>query len=285
MPTYAVTGASGHLGREVVVQLLGRGVPAADVVAVVRSPEKAADLAERGVQVRHGDYDAPDTLPAALAGVDTLLLVSGSEPGGRVRQHTAVIDAAKEAGVGRIVYTSILRAGATSNPLAPEHEATEEVLRGSGLPFTFLRNGWYTENYTSQLDQYLARGEIVGAAGDGRVAGATRADYAGAAVAALLRDSDVDAVYELGGPSFDFAELAAAVTEVTGTPVAYRDLSVQDYVAALQAAGLDEGTAGFVASIDEAIAKGELDTGSTDLTDLLGRPATPLVDALRAARG
>ncbi|NHC16548.1 NAD(P)H-binding protein, partial [Motilibacter deserti] len=185
MTTYAVTAATGHLGRLAVAELLRRGVPASDVVAVARNPEKAADLAEQGVTVREGDYSQPETLATALAGVDRLLFISGSEAGQRVPQHLAVVEAAKAAGVGRVAYTSILKADTAANPLAPEHKATEEALRASGVPFTLLRNGWYLENYTAQLGQYLERGEILGAAGTGRVAGAARADYAAAAVEAL----------------------------------------------------------------------------------------------------
>lgn len=282
MTTYAVTGATGHLGRLVVAELLSRGVPAADVVAVVRTPQKAADLAERGVQVREGDYDRPETLPAALAGVQRLLLVSGSEPGRRVPQHTAVVEAAQAAGVERIAYTGILNADDTTSPLAGEHQATEQVLRGSGIPVSLLRNGWYTENYTERLPEFLQRGEIVGAAGSGKVAAAPRADYAAAAVTALLEDDGDVVVHELGGQPFTFAELAAAVTEATGTTVTYRDLPVEEYRAELEQAGLDAGTAGFVAAIDASIAAGALETGSDDLERLLGRPATPLAEVLRA---
>ncbi|MFJ3404579.1 SDR family oxidoreductase [Promicromonospora sp. NPDC090134] len=294
MTTYAVTGATGHLGRLVVEELLSRGVPAADVVAIARTPEKAADLAERGVQVREGDYDRPETLPAALDGVQRLLLVSGSEPGARVAQHTAVIDAAKAAGVQRIAYTGILNADDTTNPLAGEHQATEQVLRASGVPVTLLRNGWYTENYTERLGEFLERGEIVGATADGKVSAAPRADYAGAAASALLADDAAGSgttdgtapvvVHELGGPAFTFAELAATISDVTGTAVTYRDLSVADYAAELQQVGLDAGTAGFVAGLDASIAAGDLQTDSDDLARLLGRPATPLADVVRAAR-
>ena len=285
MSRYTVTGASGQLGRLVVSGLLQQGVPAEDVVAVVRSPAKAADLAERGVAVRQGDYSRPETLPAALAGTQRLLLVSGSEPGQRIAQHGAVIEAARAAGVERIVYTSILHADTTGNPLAPEHKATEELLKQSGLPSTVLRNGWYTENYTGQLGQYLERGEILGATGGGRVSAATRADYAAAAVAALTTGSDGDAVYELGGTSFSFEELAATVSEITGQTVTWRDLPVAEYAAALQDAGLDAASAGFVAALDESIARGELETDSQDLSRLTGRPSTPLAEAVRAALG
>lgn len=284
MPIYAVTGASGHLGRRVIEELLARGIAPADVVAVVRAPSKAADLAARGVQVRLGDYSRPDTLPAALAGVKRLLLVSGSEPGQRVAQHTAVIEAAKAAGVERIAYTSSLNADDTTSPLAGEHQGTEQVLRSAGVPFTLLRNGWYTENYTDQLDQYLQQGAILGAAADGKVSGAPREDYAVAAAAALLNDDQGNSVYELGGPAFTLEELAATISQVTGTTVAYRDLPVPAYAAALQQVGLDEATAGFLAAIDGSIAAGDLYTDSEDLARLLGRPVTPLADAIRAVR-
>ena len=286
MTTYAVTGATGQLGRLAVEDLLTRGVSAADVVAVVRTPAKAADLAERGVQVREGDYDRPDTLPAALAGVDRLLLVSGSEIGRRLPQHEAVITAAKAAGVSRIVYTSLLKADTTSLPIAGEHVGTEALLREAGVPFTVLRNGWYTENYTGQLGQYLATGAVLGATAAGRISAATRADFAAAAVSALIDEAEATGeVHELGGPAFTLAELAATITEVTGTSVTHRDLSGEQYGAALQQAGLDEGSAGFLAVVDAAIARGDLHTDSDALSRLLGRPATSLTEAVRAAHG
>jgi NAD(P)H dehydrogenase (quinone) len=286
VPTYGITGASGQLGRQVVENLLARGVPAGEVVAVVRTPAKVADLAARGVQVRQGDYSAPETLPAAVAGVRRLLLISGSEPGRRVAQHSAVVDAARAAGVERLLYTSILRADTSTNPLAGEHRATEEVIAAAGLPYTFLRNSWYTENYTGQLAQYLRTGEIVGAAGAGRVSAAPRADYAAAAAAALTGDEGGAVVYELGGTSFDFTELAAAVTEATGTKVTYRDLPAEAYAAVLrEQAGLDAATAEFVAGIDTSIARGDLETGSDDLARLIGRVPGSLAAALAAAAG
>ena len=281
--TYAVTGATGQLGRLVLTGLLDAGVEPGSIVAIARTPANASDLAARGVEVRAGDYSQPETLPTALAGVDTLLLISGSEVGLRVPQHTAVVEAAKAAGVGRIVYTSVLRADTTELSLAPEHRATEAVLRASGVPFTFLRNGWYIENYTAQLGTHLERGVILGATGDGRVAAATRADYAAAAVAALTGAGHENAVYELGGTPFTLTELAATITDVTGTKVEYRDISADELVTALVGSGLDEGTAGFVASLDTATARGDLDTTSTDLQQLIGRPSTPLADAITTA--
>ncbi|RJK97053.1 NAD(P)H-binding protein [Vallicoccus soli] len=282
MPTYAVTGATGHLGRLVIHALLERGAPAGEVAALVRAPERAGDVAALGVEVREADYDRPGTLGAALSGVRRLLLVSGSEPGRRVPQHRAVVDAAREAGVELLAYTSILGAGRTSNPLAPDHEATEELLAASGVPHALLRNGWYTENYAAQLGTWAATGTLLGAAGDAGVSVAARADYAAAAAAVLAEGRPGD-VHELGGPAVDFAAIARAASAVTGVDVAYRSLPPQDYVAALTAAGVDEGTAGFLAALEATTARGELATTSTDLERLAGRPVTPVEDVLRAA--
>lgn len=284
MTVYAVTGASGQLGHLIVEGLLTAGVPAGDIVAVVRTPAKVADLAARGVQVREGDYDRADSLATAFAGVDVLMFVSGSEAGSRLPQHEAVIAAAKQAGVRRIVYTSILRADTSGLPLAAEHKATEELLKASGIPYTILRNSWYTENYTAQIPGFVERGEIVGAAGDGRVSAATRADYAAAAVAVLTTPGHENKVYELGGPSFTLAELAQAVSDGTGTDVAYRNLTVPELVAHLEAAGLPTGTAGFVAALDEGQGRGDLEVSDAELVQLIGRPATSLADAIQAAK-
>ncbi|MGY1755049.1 SDR family oxidoreductase [Blastococcus sp. SYSU D01042] len=283
MTTFAVTGATGHLGRLAVTSLLDRGVPAADLVAVVRDAGRAADLAARGVQVRVADYGDRGALEAALTGVDRLLFVSGSEAGRREEQHRNVVEAARATGVRRIVYTSIARADTNSTPLAVEHRLTEAMLRDSGIDTVLLRNSWYVENYTAQLPQYRATGAIVGAAGEGRVAAAPRADYAEAAAAALLADAPGSATYELGGPSFSMPELAAVLGEATGTDLAYRDLPPAEFRAGLLAAGLDEGTADVVLALELATAAGELDVAPTDLERLLGRPATDLRTALTAA--
>jgi NAD(P)H dehydrogenase (quinone) len=273
--TIGITGVTGHLGRLAAEQALARG---ASVVGLARDPSKVS-----GFDARLADYDRPSTLVDALAGIDVLLFVSGSEVGRRVEQHTNVIEAAKAAGVGRVLYTSAPRASDTALPLAPEHKATEEVLRSSGLAWTILRNNWYLENYTPQFGRYLAEGEIVNATGTGRVGAAPRADFAAGAVAAALGDGHEGKVYELGGPPFTFAELAATITEVTGTTVVHRSVSPAELAATLSASGLDAGTAGFVASLDEAIARGDLDVPSDDLPTLLGRPVTPLAEAVRAA--
>ncbi|GAB7192598.1 SDR family oxidoreductase [Kineococcus sp. NUM-3379] len=283
MPTYAVTGASGPFGRLAVGSLLARGVAPADVVAVVRTPAKAADLAARGVEVRRGDYSEPESLPAALDGVERLLLVSASEVGHRLEQHTNVLTAARAAGVRRVVYTSLVHADTSPLPLAAEHVATEAALRDSGIPATVLRNNWYTENYTGRLAQFLATGEILSATGGAHLGAAARADYAGAAAAVLTGEGHEGAVYELSGTGFTLDALAEAVTRVTGTPVTHRTVDSAGLVAALTAAGLDEGTAGFVAALDAGIAAGALDDRSADLEKLLGRPLTPLDDVVRAA--
>jgi NAD(P)H dehydrogenase (quinone) len=285
MTTFAVTGATGHLGRLAVTTLLDRGVPAGDVVAVVRDSDKAQSLAAQGVQVRVADYTRPDTLVPALAGVDRLLLVSSNAVGQREAHHRNAIEAAKAAGVQRIVYTSLLHADTSTTPLGVEHRATEQMLRESGLASIVLRNGWYVENYTDQLPQYLAAGAIIGAAGDARVAAAPRSDYAAAAAAALLDDTAESAVYELGGPAFSLPDLAAALSEVGGHELPYRDVSLEDFRAGLLAAGLDAGTADFVTALENGTARGELDVDTTDLEHLLGRPATDLRTALKDLLG
>jgi NAD(P)H dehydrogenase (quinone) len=283
MPTYAVTGASGHLGRLAVQDLLASGVRGSDVVAVVRTRAKAADLAELGVQVREADYSRPETLGAALAGVERLLLVSSSVTGQRVAHHSNVIEAAKAAGTSRVAYTSMLNANSSTSPLAAEHRDTERALRESEVPFTVLRNSYYTEGYTDQLGQHLEAGEIVGAAGTGRISAAPRRDYAAAAARALLADEGGNRTYELGGPAFDLPKFARVVTEVTGTKVSYRDLPAEEYASWLQGAGLDEATAQFVAALDASVARGDLETASHDLPQLLKRPATPLSEVVAGA--
>ncbi|RPF29184.1 NAD(P)H-binding protein [Georgenia muralis] len=283
MTVFAVTGATGPFGRTAIDQLISRGVEPSDVVAVVRTPERATDLAARGVQVRRGDYDA--ALDDALAGVDRLLLVSGSEVGRRVPQHRNVVETAGRAGVSRIAYTSVLRAAETPLVIAPDHRATEEILARSGIAHSVLRNTWYTENFTGALAAYTASGAVTHAAGAGRVAAATRADLAEAAAVALMEDDGGDIVRELAGPAFTYAELAAAVSEGTGTSVVERSVSAEELSAALTAAGLDAPTASFLVAVDANIAEGALDGDAAELESLLGRPATTLADAVRAAQG
>lgn len=276
-----VTGATGHLGRLIVEGLLDAGV---DVVAGGRRTERAADLAERGARVVELDYDRPATLADAFAGAGTVVLVSGSEVGRRVAQHGAVVDAAKAAGVRRVVYTSAPHADATDLVLAPEHKATEELLAASGLVTTVLRNNWYTENYVPALQQAAATGEVVGSVGAGRVASASRADFAAGVVAVVTGDGHDGRTYELSGDhAWTHDELAAAASQVLGRPVVYRDVTPDEQRAGLLAAGLDEGTAGFVVALDQNIAAGTLADATDTLRTLIGRPTTPLVEGLRAA--
>ncbi|MBO3743804.1 SDR family oxidoreductase [Actinoplanes flavus] len=280
--TIAVTGATGQLGRLVVEALIARGAAPGDIVAAVRDTAKAAGLAALGVQVREADYDRPETMATAFAGVDRLLLISGNAVGQRVRQHTAVVEAARAAGVGFLAYTSILRAGTSPIGLAPEHLATEEVVTASGIPFALLRNGWYTENYTASLGPAVEHGALLGSAGDGRIAAATRADYAEAAAVVLL--SGEPGVYELAGDQpFTMTELAAEVARQTGAPVAYRDLPADGYRAALVEAGLPEQFAGLLADTDVKIRDGHLDDTTGTLSRLIGRPTTPLAEAVATA--
>lgn len=279
-----VTGATGHLGRLVVTELLARGVPAGDVVATGRRVEALADLAAQGVRVVASDYADPGSLRAAFEGADRVLLVSGNEVGQRVTQHGHAIEAAKAAGVGHLVYTSAPRATTSDLVLAPEHKATEELLAASGLTTTILRNNWYTENYVPTLEQARATGEVVASAGEGRVASATRADFAAAAAVVLTTPGHEGAVYELGGDTaWTHHELAAAIGEVLGREVVYRPVSPEEHHAMLTTAGLDEGTAGFVVALDGNIREGALADVTGDLSRLVGRPTTSLVDGLRSA--
>ncbi|AEV83389.1 NmrA family transcriptional regulator [Actinoplanes sp. SE50] len=282
--TIAVAGATGHLGRLVVEALIGRGVEPSSIVAAVRSPEKAAGLLTRGVQVREADFDRPETLPVAFAGVDRLLLISSNAVGNRVGQHVAAIEAAKAAGVQLIAYTSVLRADTTPILLAAEHKATEEALAASGVAYTFLRNGWYIENYTAQLPTVRTTGAFLGSAGEGRIAGATRLDYAEAAAAVLTAD-DVRPVYELGGDQpFTLAELAAEVSRQSGETIGYHDVPADELVTILTGAGVPEGFARILADTDVHIREnGVLDNPGSDLRDLIGRPTTPLADAVADA--
>ena len=276
-----VTGATGQLGRLVVESLLTRGVPADQIVATGRDVGRLDDLAARGVVVRRADYDDRASLDAALAGADRVLLVSGSAVGSRVPQHRNVIDAARAAGVRLLAYTSITNADRAGFVIAAEHRATEEAIVASGLPHTFLRNGWYLENYTDQLPTYLEHG-VVGSAGDGRVSPATRADLAEAAAAALLLEQPAS-VYELGGEAFSLKELAATVGEIAGKDVAYTDLPAEELTRILVRAGVPEDFAGVLADADLALGRGELYADPADLAGLLGRPATTLAEAVRAA--
>ena len=280
--TILVTGATGQLGRLVIERLLERGASPESIVAGVRDVAKATDLSALGVTVAVVDYDRPETIPAALEGVDSVLLVSGSEVGRRVAQHQAVIDAAAAAGVSKFVYTSAPKAPTSDLVLAPEHKATEELIAASGLPAVILRNNWYTENYAADVARAAETGVLAAGVGDGRVASASRKDFADAAAVVLLEEGHIGEVYELGGDvAWTYTDLAAAIAEVTGRPVEYQQLSTEEQTAALEAAGLDAGTVGFVVALDAGIRSGALADTDGTLARLIGRPTTPLVDGLR----
>ncbi|MDQ0692712.1 SDR family oxidoreductase [Arthrobacter sp. W4I7] len=279
-----VTGATGQLGRHVVEALLERNVPGQEIVATGRSIEKLADFAARGVQVKAMDYADPASVAAALQGAAKVLLISGSEVGQRVEQHRTVIEAAKAEGVELLAYTSIANADTTEMLLAAEHQATETILRESGVPFVLLRNGWYLENYTDQLPGTLAQGAIAGSAGDGRVSAASRADYAHAAAAVLVAGGQAGMTYELGGDEpFTMAELAAEISVAAGKQISYQDLPAAEYAGLLTGFGVPEAFAEILADSDLGIARGDLLVSTGDLRKLIGRPATSLGEAVRAA--
>jgi NAD(P)H dehydrogenase (quinone) len=282
--TILVTGASGHLGRLAIEHLLDLGVAPDQIVAGARKPATLVDLTARGIQTARVDYTDAASLDAAFAGVDHLLLVSSSEVGQRAVQHAAVIDAAKRAGVEHLVYTSAPAATTSALILAPEHKATEEAIVASGIPATILRNGWYTENYAGTAKQAATIGELVASVGEGRVASASRTDYARAAAVVLTEPGHVGQVYELSGDyAWDFTELAAAISTALDTTVGYRSVTSEEHATILRGAGLDEGTIGFVVGLDTNIRDGLLAVTTGDLARLIQRPTTPLAEGLAAA--
>ena len=253
-------------------------------MAAVRSPEKAEDLRALGIEIRHADYDKPETLAPAFTGIDKLLLISANEVGRRTPQHKAVIDAAKQAGVPLVAYTSILHADASPLALAEEHKETEAYLQASGIPAVILRNGWYTENHTAGLSAALEHGAIFGSAGEGRFSCAARADYAAAAAAVLTSENQAGRVYELAGDSaYTLAELAAEISRQSGQAVAYTNLPEADYKMALVKAGLPEVFAAILADSDTGASKDGLFDESRQLSRLIGRPTTPLSDIVSRA--
>jgi NAD(P)H dehydrogenase (quinone) len=275
-----MTGATGQLGRLVVTHLKTQ-TPARHIIGLVRTPAKGADL---GITLRQTDYDQPETLVPALTGIDTLLLISGNEMGQRASQHRNVIAAAKRAGVGRVVYTSLLRADTSTLSLAGEHHATEQLLRGSGLPYTILRNGWYIENYTGSIGGALAGGAFIGSAGDARIAAAARQDYAEAAVVALLDAAHTGKTYELAGDTaFTLTELAAEISRRAGRTIPYEDLPPEAYAAALSGFGLPAPVAQAIASWDVEASRGALFDDGRQLSRLIGRPTTPLSTLVAAS--
>ncbi len=278
-----ITGASGHLGRLVVDQLLATGTPPAQIVATGRDVGTLAGLAQSGVVVRRADFADPSTLDDAFAGAEAMLLVSTTTVGERFDNARNAIDAAARAGVSRIVYTSLVNASTAQMTLAAEHRRTEDYLRASGTAFVILRNGWYLENYTDQLPMITQYHALLGSAQDGLVSAASRRDLAAAAAAVLTQDGHLGAIYELGGTPFTLTELAATISDVLGTHIAYQDMSVADYTATLTAAGVPAEMAAAVADADAGLARGELFTASNDLEKLIGWPAITAREAIQNA--
>ena len=276
----AITGAAGQLGR-IVIERLKLKTSSTNILALVRKPEQAEVL---GVPARVIDYAKPETLDAALPGVETLLLISSNEIGQRVSQHANVTAAAKKAGVKRIVYTSVLHADTSELDLADEHRATEAAIKASGVPYTILRNGWYTENYTGSVGAALTNGALFGSAGDGQISSATREDFAEAGITVLTTDGHVNATYELAGDTtWTLADLAAEISKQTGKDIPYRNLCEADYTAALEGAGLPKGVATALASYDVKASLGALYGTERTLSELIGRPTTPLAISVERA--
>ena len=280
---YAVTGATGKLGRLVIEGLLDHA-PADHIVAAVRNPVKAQDLAQRGVLVREADYKRPETLRTAFDGVDNLLLISSTEVDGRLPLHRAVLEAAQRAGVSRLACTSMLHADTSVAKLAIEHRLTEQAIASSGLPAVILRNGWYIENHMAAVPAALQHGAFIGAAKEGRFASASRNDYAAAAVKVLTSEGHLGKIYELAGDrAFTLAELAAEVARQSGKAVVYRDLEPLTYAKALQDFGLPPDLAALLADADVAASQGALYDSSGTLAHLIGRPTTPWESLAAAA--
>lgn len=279
-----ITGATGQLGRLVIADLLAAGVPADGITAVARSKEKAADLAEQGIRVLEADYDRPETFDGAFDASDRVLLISASEAGRRIPQHAAVIDAAKAAGVAQLAYTSIFGSPTADFLLAADHQATEQAILDSGLPYTFLRNNWYVEMLAANVGPAIEHGAVVNGVGqDSVIATATRADYAAAAAVAISTDGHLNKAYELSGDhAWTFGEFAAEITRQTGKPVVHKTISHDENVAFLVSVGLPEGFATVLADVDDAITRGALAGTPGDLSRLIGRPTTPLADSIAA---
>ncbi|MBA2813748.1 NAD(P)H-binding protein [Streptomyces sp. KM273126] len=278
-----VTAATGQLGRLVLEELLARGLPADQIVAAVRTPEKAADLAGRGIHVREADYDKPATLASAFTGAGRLLCISSNEFGRQAEQHANVIRAAKEAGATALIYTSYLNADSSGIAMAEPHARTEELIRASGIPYAILRNGSYIENYTANLGMWLQYGTVIGSAGDGKISGATRADLAAAAALVTADQPMNNRIHELGGSAFTMSDLAAETTAQTGTTVTYADMPQAEYSKTLASVGLPQFLTDAIADSSAGAARGAWYTDSRELQNLLGRPTTSVKEAIGQA--
>lgn len=271
-----VTGATGELGQLVVEALLKR-VAASEIAVAVRNPAKAGKFRDLGIDIRVADYDKPETWTSALRGIDKVLLISANEVGRRLAQHKTVIEAAKAEGVKFIAYTSLLHADRSPLELAEEHRATEALIEESKIPYVILRNGWYLENYAGVLQNALSQGALYGAAKEGRISAASRADFAEAAAVVLSTKGPLKKVYELAGDKgFTLSELASLLSSRGNKTVRYTNLSESEYKAALVGVGLPEGFAHILADADTGISKGALHDESGDLRALIQRDTESL---------
>jgi NAD(P)H dehydrogenase (quinone) len=280
-----ITGATGQLGQLIISDLLAAGVSPSDITAAVRSKEKAEDLAAKGIQLLIADYDDPSSWTFSPS--DRVLLISGNEIGKRVSQHTAVINAAAAAGVAQLAYTSIFGLPTADFLLADEHRATEQLILDSGLPYTFLRNNWYSEMYTDRIPDYVSQGTIVNAVQPGsRIASATRADYAAAAAKVLSTDGHLNKVYELSGDAgWTFAEFAAEVSRVSGKTVTHSPISTVENKELLAGFGLPAHLVEVYDGVDEAISRGALAGSPGVLSRLIGRGTESIGESVRVALG
>ncbi|EFL01953.1 MULTISPECIES: SDR family oxidoreductase [Streptomyces] len=277
-----VTGATGQLGRLVIAGLLEK-VPASEIAAVVRGKEKGAEFAAKGIELRIADYNEPETLKDAFRAGDRVLFISGSEVGKRAAQHTAVVGAAKEAGVAQLAYTGVLGGPEADFALAEEHKVTERAILDAGVPYTFLRNGWYDDMYIAQLPVYLANGAVLGSSGEGRIAPAPREDYAAAAVAVLTGEGHLNQAYELSGDvAWTMSEFAAEIARQSGKPVVFSNVAPEQYQQVLLGAGLPEPMAEILTDVESAIERGLLAGTTHDLSRLIGRGTTPIADSIAA---
>ena len=275
-----VTGATGKFGTKVVETLL-KTVPASQLAVSVRKPEKAEGLRARGVEVRQGDFDHPQSLDSAFAGIDRLLIISADgDNETRIRQHRDAVAAAERAGVKFIAYTSLVNATESKNLFAPTHQATEEAILKTGIPYSFLRNNWYLENEIPGIQGVLAGAPWVTSAGDGRVGWALQQDYAEAAATVLSGNGHENKIYELSGKSLTQEEFVSLLGSVLGKEVTVQQVDDTTYADIMKNAGIPDFVIPILVDIQKSIREGTLDFESNDFEKVLGRPATPIKEAL-----
>ncbi|WP_058764733.1 SDR family oxidoreductase [Exiguobacterium chiriqhucha] len=278
---YLITGATGKLGSKIVDVLL-KSVPASELAVSVRNPEKAEALKAKGVDVRQGDFDKPETLDEAFKGVERLLIISADgDNDTRIRQHANAVEAAERAGVSFIAYTSLADATESQNLMAPPHVETEGAIERTGIPHAFLRNNWYLENELGSIQGVIAGAPWVTAARDGKVGWALQDDYAEAIANVLMADDFEQDIFELSGPLHTQAELVEALGEVLGREVPLQEVSTEAYAGVMRGAGVPEGAIPIVVGIQDSIRNGSLEVESNDFELVLGRPVTPLKEALQ----